>query len=105
MFDNKITDAVQCQTAYELDTSYQDAQLIYGFTLLASGNKTLSDQILSGIPEKTIIFDNRYISVLLSLKEYDQIIAVVKRRIELDPTNPQHLITYSCRISPGRRQS
>ncbi len=81
----KVTEAVQnAKTAFDLEPSYTEARFIYGLALLSSGNKTLSDQILSGVPESTIIFDDRYLSVLLTLKQYNQIIAVVKRRIELD---------------------
>jgi len=35
------------------------------------------------------------LNILLALKKYDQIIAVAKRRIELDPENFQHSITLT----------
>ena len=105
LFDNKPAEAVVvAKIAYELDTSYQEARIVYGLTLLASGNKALSDEILSTIPEKILIFDDRYITVLLSLKQFDQIIAVVKNRNELDPTNMQHRITLTAAyLQAGRR--
>ena len=93
--DGKITEAVQsAKTAYELEPTYEEAKFIYGLTLLASGNN-LSAEILKGIPESKIVSDDRYISVLLSLKKFPEIIAVAKRRIELDPTNLQNRITLT----------
>ena len=91
----KITEALgAAKTAFDLDPSYEDARIIYGITLLASGNN-MATEILKGIPESKIIFDDRYLSVLLVLKQYNQIIDVAKKRIELDPTNLQHRITLT----------
>jgi O-antigen ligase/tetratricopeptide (TPR) repeat protein len=105
LLDNKPTEALaSAKTAYELNDSYQEARIVYGLALLASGNQSLSDEILSIIPEKQIIFDDRYITILLSLKKFDQIIAVVKKRIELDPGNLQHRITLTAAyLQAGRR--
>ena len=50
---------------------------------------------MKDVPESRIIFDDRYISVLLVNKQFNQIIEVVKRRIQLDPTNLQHRITLT----------
>lgn len=93
--DGKVAEAVQAaKTAYELEPNYEEARFIYGLTLLASGNN-LSAEILKGVPESKIIFDDRYISVLLSLKKFPEIIAVAQKRIELDPTNLQNRITLT----------
>lgn len=106
ILDNKLTEATQAaKNAYELEPSYTEARFIYGLTLLASGNKSLSDQILSAIPEKQIVFDDRYLTILLSLKQYNQIIAIAKKRIELDPTNLQNMITLTAAyLQAGMRQ-
>ncbi len=103
---NKAAEAVMAaKTAYELDTSYGEARIIYGITLLAVGNKSLSDEILSTVPEKTLMFDDRYLTVLLSVRQFDQIITIAKKRIELDPTNMQHRITLTAAyLQAGRRE-
>lgn len=105
LLDNKQAEAVQAaKTAYDLDPSYEEARLVYGLTLLAS-NDSLAAEILKSIPQSKIIFDDRYISVLLSLKQYQEIINVVQKRIELDPTNLQHRITLTAAyLQAGRRQ-
>lgn len=92
------------KTAYELDTSYEEAKFMYGLTLLIAGDKITSSQILSEIPESKVIFDNRYLTALLSIGQYEQIIATVKKRIELDPSNLQHRITLTAAyLQAGKR--
>jgi O-antigen ligase len=106
LLDNKMAEAMKAaKTAYELDTSYQEAKFVYGLTLLANGNKSESDQIFNGMSEKQIVFDDRYITVLLAIKQFDQIISVVKKRIELDPGNLQHLITLTAAYLQADRRA
>jgi len=96
LLDNKVAEAVQAaKTAHELEPTYEEAKIVYGLTLLASGDTSLATEILKDVPESRIIFDDRYISVLLVNKQFNQIIEVVKRRIQLDPTNLQHRITLT----------
>ena len=96
LLDRKTTEALQsAKTVYDLEPSYEESKFIYGITLLASGNKSLSAEILKGVPESKIIFDDRYLNVLLALNQYQEIINIVKRRIELDPKNLQHRITLT----------
>lgn len=105
LLDGKILESLQsAKTAYELEPSFEEAKMVYGLTLLASGDKALSDQILKDIPASKIIFDDRYISVLLALKKFPEIIEVAKKRIELDPGNLQHRITLTAvYLQAGRR--
>ncbi len=94
LLDGKTKEALKmAKTAYELETSYQEARFMYGLTLLASGNTSLSEKILKEVPESKLIFDNRYLNVLLHLKRYSKMINIVKKRIQLDPKNLQHRIT------------
>jgi len=106
LLDGKTTEALQAaKTAYELEPSYEEAKFVYGLTLLASGNKPLSDEIFRSMPASKIIFDDRYLTILLALKQYNQIIEMAKKRIELDPTTLQHRITLTAAyLQAGRRQ-
>ena len=106
LMDNKMVEAVDAaKIAYELEPSYEEAKFVYGLTLLASGNVSLSSEIMQGIPESKIIFDDRYITILLAVQRYDDIISIAKKRIELDPTNLQHQITLTAAyLQAGRRQ-
>ena len=106
LLDGKMTEAPQvARTAYELEPSYEEARFVYGLTLIASGNGPLSQEILKEIPESKIIFDDRYLTILLAVKQYNQIIEVAQKRIELDPGNLQHRITLTAAyLQAGRRQ-
>jgi O-antigen ligase/tetratricopeptide (TPR) repeat protein len=103
--DGKPADALNAaKTAYELEPSNQEAKSVYGLTATAVGDNALADKILSD-EESKIVFDDRYLGVLLSTKQYQKIIDIVKKRIALDPTNPQHMITLTAAyLEAGRRQ-
>lgn len=105
LMDDKVAEAAQAaKTAYELEPSYEEAKFVYGLTLLAVGNRTLSNEIMQGIPESKIIFDDRFITILLATKQYQDIINIAQRRIALDPTNLQHRITLTAAyLQAGRR--
>ncbi len=96
LLDGKPDQAVAAaKIAYELEPKYEEAKFIYGLTLLASGEQALSKQILADTSEDKIIFDDRYLSVLALMKRYDELIALAKRRIALQPSNLQHRITLT----------
>jgi len=106
LLDNRPTEAMQAaKTAYELEPSYEEARFVYGLTAIATGNQALSQEILGGMSQSKIILDDRYLSILLGLKQYEKIIEVVKKRIELDPNNLQHRITLTAAyLEAGRRE-
>ncbi|MBN2094114.1 MAG: O-antigen ligase family protein [Candidatus Zambryskibacteria bacterium] len=106
ILDNQISKAVEiAKEAYESDTSYEEAKFIYGLALAASGSFDLANQILGEMPERKLIFDDRYISLLLNLGQYSEIIEIAKKRIELEPSNLQHYITLTATyLEAGRRE-
>ncbi len=106
LLDGKIQEALEVtRHAYEVEPNYEEAKVVYGLVALASGDTTLSSQILADVPESRIIFDDRYITVLLSVGRYQDIVNVAKKRIELDPTNLQHRITLTAAyLQAGRRE-
>lgn len=104
LFDGKIDKAVEAaKTSYELETSNPEARIVYGLVLTAAGD-TGAKEILQSLPESKIIFDDRYITVLLAARRYDDIINVAKKRIELDPTNLQHYITLAAAYLQSNRR-
>lgn len=105
LMDGKLPEAVEAaKTAYELEPSYEEAGFVYGLSLLASRDFVLANEIMQGIPESRLIFDDRYISVLVSIQMYDEVINIAKKRIELDPTDLQHQITLTAAyLQVGRR--
>lgn len=104
LLDGKIDKAVEAaKTAYELETSNIEARIVYGLILTAAGDSK-AKEILQSLPESKIIFDDRYITVLLTAQKYDDIVSVVKKRIELDPTNLQHRITLTAAYLQSNRR-
>ncbi len=96
LLDNKKNEAVEmAKIAYELEPNYEEAKIVYGLTLMLSGRLLEANEIMKGISENKIIFDDRYLSTLVSLKQYSNAINIVKKRVEADPLNNQHMITLT----------
>ena len=81
--------------AYELETTYDEAQMIYGLTLLSNGKLDLSSEILSKIPEIKLISDDRFISVLVQIGDFQKVIDIISLRIERDPNNTTHYMNLT----------
>lgn len=106
LFDNRLEAALQAaKTAYELDPSYDQAKYLYGLMLKAAGQESEASEILKDIPESDLVFDDRYITVLLAAKKFDEIIAIVRKRIELQPDNLQHRITLTAAFLQAGRMT
>ena len=67
--------------AFDLDPRYPEARFLYGTAALYGGNKTLSDELLSTIPESQLYNEDRFVNVLLRLKRYDDLVKIFNRRI------------------------
>lgn len=67
--------------AYLLETQYTEAKLLYAIAALYAGDKNLSDELLASIPENDLYYNDRYINVLIELKDYEQIATIFSRRI------------------------
>ncbi len=106
ILDNKPQEALEVsQKAYELEPSFVEARMVYGIVAGITGNRQLSEEIFSGVEESRLIFDDRYMSALVSFGETQKIIDLAKRRIELDPSNLQHRITLTAAyLNASRRQ-
>jgi O-antigen ligase/tetratricopeptide (TPR) repeat protein len=81
--------------AYELAPQFEEANAFYGYMLLLSGDAATANQVLSKLPEEKLIFDDRYISILQQLGQYDKMIQVAKRRTEINAVNPQYKLNLA----------
>ncbi len=106
VLDNKPQEALEvAKKAYELEPSFVEARMVYGIVAGITGNRQLSEEIFSGVEESRLIFDDRYMSALVSFGETQKIIDISKRRTELDPSNLQHRITLAAAyLNAARRQ-
>src|SRR3989344_2426206 len=105
ILDGKTKEALEnAKHVYELEPNFTEAKIIYALTALAAGDSVTSGKLLGEIDQKILVFDDRYITVLLTLQRFDDIIGVVKERIRLDPSNLQHRITLTAAyLQAGRR--
>lgn len=105
LLEGKIKEALSnAKTAYDLDPSYGEAKLMYALMATAAGEEALSARLFSGIDQSKLIFDDRYLSVLLSAGQYEKILSLARERIRLEPANLQHRITLTAAyLQMGRR--
>ena len=105
ILDGKTKEALEnAKHVYEIEPNFAEAKIVYALTALAAGDNATSAKLFGEIDEKTLVFDDRYITVLLTLQRFDQIIEVAKKRIVLDPGNLQHRITLTAAyLQAGRR--
>lgn len=105
LLDNDLPEALEAaRVVYELEPSYEEARMFYGLILLSTGQNEKANEIMSGLDENKIIFDQRYIGILASLKQFDKLIEIAKSRVNLDPKNKDYLITLAATyLEAGRR--
>jgi len=74
--------------AYEMAPDNMDAKIIYLIGAIYAGDTILSDQLTKGIPEEILVTDTRITSVLLETKNYTTLLRLLKRRLVLNPNDP-----------------
>ncbi|MEK7117732.1 MAG: tetratricopeptide repeat protein, partial [Patescibacteria group bacterium] len=92
--------------AYELEPNYEEARFAYGMGAIYAKKFELANQLLQGIQEQKIIFDDRYIGALFSAGLYNDVVATLNKRIAREPVNTQHKITLaSVYLQIGMREA
>jgi O-antigen ligase/tetratricopeptide (TPR) repeat protein len=81
--------------AYDAAPEYDEAKAFYGYMLMLSGDQAAANEVLSKLPEEKLIFDDRYIGILQQLGQNDRMIAVAKRRTELNQVNAQYKLNLA----------
>ncbi|MEK7642590.1 MAG: O-antigen ligase family protein [Patescibacteria group bacterium] len=95
LLEGKTLEALNAaKTAYELEPSFEEAKIIYGLIALAHGDPN-GQKVLLEIDQNKLIFDDRYLSILISLKQFNTILELANARVRLDPQNMQHRITLA----------
>lgn len=75
--------------AFESDTSYNDARIIYVAGLLYAGQGALADQLLTEQFDTVLVDDDRLLKVYTNLKRHDRIIGIWKNRAAANPKDAQ----------------
>jgi O-antigen ligase len=81
--------------AYELEPSYSEAQFMYAVAAVYAKNTDLEKQLLQGISEQKLIFDDRYLGALFLAGRHDEVVEVLNKRISVEPVNTRHRITLA----------
>ncbi len=90
------TSALQSfKQAYELAPGYTTGQIVYLIGAIYAGDSGVVNQMSSIIPESTLVTDDRITSALMNTKNYNALVQLLRRRIDLKPTDPQGYIGLS----------
>ncbi len=89
---------------YDLEPSYIGSAMTYFSSALRNNKFDLANSILSSLQEKDYLFDDRILNTYIQLKQNDKVLALLKRRIEVDPSNPQYRLSLAAfYLSAGNR--
>lgn len=69
------------KSAYELESSYNDAKIFYGIAALYANEIELANRILSSIPRQRLIFDDRLARAYAEMGRYGDLISILEARI------------------------
>lgn len=105
LLDKKYEEAKEnAKLAYDLEPNYEEAKFVYALISLSVGDNVIFNKLMQDLPESKLVFDDRYLSVLLGLGRYDEIIKLAQRRVALSPESMQHRVTLTAAyLQVGRR--
>lgn len=103
---NKPKEALEvAKKAYDLEPNFEEAKFVYGLVALSVGDVKLATNILGSMSENRLVYDDRFLSVLVQIGDIQKAIDVVRLRISRDPKNVQHRITLAAvYLGQNRRQ-
>ncbi len=78
--------------AYELDTTYPDARILYASGLYYAGQIAEGDKLLTDGFGTVLYDDSRLLQTYTSLKMYDRVIAIWNKRVEAAPKDTNVLL-------------
>jgi tetratricopeptide (TPR) repeat protein len=70
--------------ASELDLRFEEVKIIYAIGALYTGRMEEAGEILSGVPDEIVIFDNRLANTYAELDRYSELIALLSARLETE---------------------
>lgn len=102
---NRKQDALSyAEQSYNINPSNKKASLVYAYVLEQNGRSEDALNLINKIPEAELVFDDVYINILATKKDWNSVINIAKRRIELEPNVSRHNITLvAAYIQANRR--
>lgn len=83
------------KTAFELDTSFTQARILYATVAIQSGELSLAEQLLAPAIENDTAADSRILGAYVGRKEYGKAAAIWKAHIAAKPSDMQAYFTYA----------
>jgi tetratricopeptide (TPR) repeat protein len=90
----KEAEAVYKQ-AYELDTSYKDAEMFYAISALYANDQATVTSVLSKIPKKDLVENDQLLYAYYQLHQYNKVIDLWKARVAETPMDPQSHVSLA----------
>jgi tetratricopeptide (TPR) repeat protein len=91
--------------AFDLAPAFTEARLRYLIIALRAQQTTLAQQLISGLDQEVYFSDDRILSALADAKQYTNVINILKKRVEQNPTDPQRLLSLAAGyLAAGDRQ-
>lgn len=105
LLDNKKAEALEkARLAYELEPNYSEAKIIYAIVADFAGDQLTAKRLFSEIDSSKLVFDDKYLNILISFGEVEKVIEVINQRIKLEPSNLNHRMTLAAvYLNLGRR--
>lgn len=90
--------------AFELDTTYDKARVVYAMAAIYAGHNDLAKELLVSAYGTMIVNDDKLVNAYATTKQYDKVIAIWKLRLKDDQNNPQyHLSLGASYLQAGER--
>lgn len=75
--------------SYDLAPAYTDSKIIYLIGSIYAGDRSIENQMLAGLEESEIVFDDRIIGAYYTNKRIEKVMSLLNDRIKLDPENAE----------------
>lgn len=90
--------------AFDLDPTFVQVRLLYTLSAFENGNIPLTKELFATIDPNTLIFNDQAIMLFLQTKQFDTMIGMLKKRVEINPVNPQYRLSLAAGyIEAGQR--
>lgn len=93
------------EKAYNLDTSFSDAKVIYAVGALYTKNTSLIQKLYGELGQDVIVSDNRFLRAYADIGDFQSVIQILSARLQKDPTNLQYQLSLaSAYVQLGQKQ-
>lgn len=89
---------------YDQTPEYPEAKTIYFIGSIYAGDRKLESTLLQQLDENTLVFDSRIISAYYAKQRIAEVMAILERRIQLDPANSATYQQYIDQIKASTKK-